>query len=123
MPIPVSHERESASSEILVLEGPNSGSDLMQVRGSTPQILARNAVKFLWGSEEIKSHMLSPRSKGVRASAIQRADFSPERKGQLKGSLVPYNFLNIQLGKIYFVIFQNCLLHRSLVLLSNLLIK
>ena len=121
MPIPVSHERESASSEILVLKGPNSGSDLMQVRGSTPQILARNAVKFLWGSEEIKSHMLSPRSKGVRASAVQRADFSPERKGQLKGSLVPYNFLIYNLAK--FVIFQNCLLHRSLVLLSNLLIK
>ena len=107
MPIPVSHERESSSAEILVLKGPNSGSDLMQVRGSTPQILARNAVKFLWGSEELKSHMLSPRSKGVRASAVQRSDFSPERKGQLKGSLVPYNILIYNLLKFFFI-FQNC---------------
>ena len=108
MLIPVSNERESSSAETLVLKGPNNGSDLMQVRGSTPQILARNAVKFLWGSEEVKSHMLSPRSKGVRAIAVQRSDFSPEQKGQLKGSLVPYNILIYNLLKFFFLIFQNC---------------
>ena len=75
MPIPVSRKRQGASALFLVLKGPNSSSDLMHVRASTTQTLARNTVKFLWCSEEIKSQMLIPKTKRVRASAFQRSDF------------------------------------------------
>ena len=85
MPGPVIHQSEAP--QISILRGPNFGKDLMKVKGSTPQSLARNAAKVLWTKDELKQHMLSPRKRTSNSRAVlqPRTDFSPTRKAQLKG--------------------------------------
>ena len=67
---------------IEVTKGPGKGINLMTVKGSTAQILGRNAARTLWTNEELKNHMLSPKSR--RKLKEVRTDFSPTRKETFK---------------------------------------
>ena len=78
-------------------KGPGKGSDLATVTGSTPQLIGRNACKQLWYTEEIKEHMLSPKSK-QKEGVMQRTDFSPVRKKLFKGKL--FSFFEISRGAL-----------------------
>ncbi|XP_075264349.1 uncharacterized protein LOC142356294 isoform X2 [Convolutriloba macropyga] len=64
-------------------KGPGKGKDLALVSGSSPQMIGRNACKMLWTQEELKQHMLSPKSK-QKQGTTSRIDFSPTRKEILK---------------------------------------
>ena len=68
-------------------KGPGKGEDLATVGGISPQLIGRNACKKLWTEEELKKHMLSPKGKN-KQGGVARTDFSPTRKGLLKGYLM-----------------------------------
>ena len=71
---------------LLITKGPGKGTDLAAVTGSTPQLIGKNASKKLWFNDEIKNHMLSPKSK-QKEGVPMRTDFSPTRKELFKGYL------------------------------------
>ena len=71
--------------KLLIPSGPYAGEDLALVGGLTPQIIGRNASKKLWTVDEIKSHMLSPKSSGNKPGKEPRTDFSPVLKALFKG--------------------------------------
>ena len=84
---PEPHQIDAEDEPLIIAKGPNQGENLMLVEGNTPQSLARGACKRLYTKEETMGHMLSPKTK-PRTGVVQRDDFSPVRKNQLKGSLI-----------------------------------
>ena len=84
MPEPKSYSQDDQP-KLLIPKGPCTGEDLALVGGLTPQLIGRNASKKLWTLDEIKAHMLSPKSKN-KAGKEPRVDFSPVRKALFKGN-------------------------------------
>ena len=86
---------------LLIPKGPGKGKDLAQVVGSSTQLIGRNACKELWTTEELKSHMLSPKMK-QKQGAVLRTDFSPTRKEIFKGTkLTNFLLFNIFINLIF----------------------
>ena len=84
MPEPKNYSQNDQP-KLLIPKFPCTSEDLALVGGLTPQLIGRNASKKLWTVEEIKAHILSPKSKN-KAGKEPRVNFSSVRKALFKGN-------------------------------------